>query len=56
MMQRGDMLIRNGTILTMDSRFSIIEKGLVAIQGDAIAYVGIDEGSAWEGEKVIDAR
>jgi hypothetical protein len=31
-----DILIENGTILTMDSQISIIENGFLGIQGDTI--------------------
>src|SRR5580704_6642957 len=35
-----DLLIRNATIVTMDSDRRIIEDGVVAVKGDAIAFVG----------------
>ena len=39
-----DTLITNGTILTMDSDFTTIKDGVLAIKDDAIIYVGNAEG------------
>jgi 5-methylthioadenosine/S-adenosylhomocysteine deaminase len=35
-----DLLIKNGTIVTMDGERRILEDGLVAVSGDAITFVG----------------
>jgi 5-methylthioadenosine/S-adenosylhomocysteine deaminase len=43
MMAGMDILIRNGTILTMDHDSRIIDKGSIAVQGDQIAAVGTSE-------------
>ena len=53
-MQPFDILIKNGTILTMDSRDLIVEKGVIGLQGDRIAYLG-NENSHFQAQKTIDA-
>ncbi len=53
-MQSFDILIKNGTILTMDPANSVIENGVVGINNDLIAFIGIDNGCL-DAEKVIDA-
>jgi 5-methylthioadenosine/S-adenosylhomocysteine deaminase len=55
-MPEADLLIKNGTLLTMDGRASIIEKGFVAVAGDIISHVGADHGSPMKAKKVIDAK
>jgi 5-methylthioadenosine/S-adenosylhomocysteine deaminase len=55
-MLEADLLIKNGTLLTMDSRASIIENGFVAVTGDIISRVGADRGSRMKAKKVIDAK
>lgn len=55
--QPVDILIVNGTVLTMDSTDSVIRNGVVAVSGECIRYAGpagkIDPRSA---ARVIDAR
>ena len=55
MVQQFDIIIKNGTILTMDSENSVFEKGSLLINGDTIAHVGDLEESA-QAPKVIDAH
>jgi 5-methylthioadenosine/S-adenosylhomocysteine deaminase len=55
-MLEADLLIKNGTLLTMDDRASIIEKGFVAVTGDTISGVGADRSSPMKAKKVIDAK
>ena len=43
-MQTFDILIENGTILTMDSHDSIISNGSLGIKGDTITYIGENKG------------
>ncbi len=50
-----DILIKNGLVVTMDSKRRVIEKGYVAIVGDRIAEVGKDSLDK-SAEKVIDAK
>jgi len=51
-----DILIRGCTILPMDGR-RVIEKGLIAIGGDRLSYVGkASEAPGIGAEKVIDGR
>ncbi len=39
-MQDADLIIKNGTILTMDFKNSILENGFLAIRGDRISHMG----------------
>jgi 5-methylthioadenosine/S-adenosylhomocysteine deaminase len=55
-MPEADLLIKNGTLLTMDARASIIENGFVAVAGDIISHVGAKHGSPMKAKKVIDAK
>jgi 5-methylthioadenosine/S-adenosylhomocysteine deaminase len=53
----ADLLIINGTVITMDSEDSVIENGAVAVKGENIAAVGkAGELSAFKASKIIDAR
>ncbi|RLE87775.1 MAG: amidohydrolase, partial [Thermoprotei archaeon] len=54
-MPEFDILIKNGLVVTMDSRRRVIEEGYVAIVGDKIAEVDKDP-SDKSAEKVIDAK
>ena len=38
--ERVDYIIRNGTVVTMDSSARIIENGAVAVRGERIVEVG----------------
>lgn len=51
-----DIVIKNGTILTMNPENAIHEGGFLGITGDTISIVGGDESEPAEGKKVIDAR
>lgn len=55
-MKRSDLLIINGTILTMDSRNSTIENGFISIGGDTIARMGELIEKDMDARKTIDAR
>jgi len=53
-MQQYDIIVKNGTILTMDNENSVFENGRLCVKGDIIAKVGdMDEGS-FEAKKLID--
>jgi 5-methylthioadenosine/S-adenosylhomocysteine deaminase len=54
-MKAFDILIRNGTVLTMDSQGSIIERGFVGIKGDSIVAIGHANAPDSEARKVLDA-
>lgn len=53
----GRMLIKNGTVITMDPSRRIIKNGAVAIENDRIVDVGKTEGlKDFQAEKVYDAK
>jgi 5-methylthioadenosine/S-adenosylhomocysteine deaminase len=52
-----DILIKNGTILTMDPQNSLLINGIVAINGDSISYIGQMENDILvNAKRVIDAK
>ncbi|RLB13777.1 MAG: S-adenosylhomocysteine deaminase [Deltaproteobacteria bacterium] len=51
-----DIVIKNGTILTMDPENRVYEKGFLGVTGDTISHVGTDGSMPPHGKKVIDAR
>jgi 5-methylthioadenosine/S-adenosylhomocysteine deaminase len=55
-MLEADLLIKNGTVLTMDASATVIENGFVAVSGDTISRVGTDDGRQVKAKKVIDAK
>jgi 5-methylthioadenosine/S-adenosylhomocysteine deaminase len=56
--QRVDLVVRNGTVVTVDAERRVIERGAVAVDGGAIVAVGpqAEIGSAYAGRQVLDAR
>lgn len=54
-MEKADIIIENGTILTMDRQDSIIENGFLAITGDLLSYIGTEKPHL-EAHKTIDAK
>jgi 5-methylthioadenosine/S-adenosylhomocysteine deaminase len=55
-MQAFDIIIKNGIVLTMDSKNSVLEKVLVCIEGDTISHICSDEGNTFKADKIIDAK
>jgi len=55
-MQLYDMVIKNGTILTMDSRNRVIKNGWLGIKDDSIIDVGDDSDLPKQGKQIIDAK
>jgi len=55
-MRSFDIVIRNGTILTMDAAGSLITNGIVGIDGESISYIGQENGDLINAKTVIDAR
>jgi 5-methylthioadenosine/S-adenosylhomocysteine deaminase len=51
-----DILLKGGTILTMDKKGSLIPRGHLAIRGDSIAALGEGDGNGIKARKVIDTR
>jgi 5-methylthioadenosine/S-adenosylhomocysteine deaminase len=54
-MQSVDMIIKNGTILTMDAKNTVYEKGFLCIQGEKILHVGEGSLENYQATKTIDA-
>ncbi len=55
-MEPVDIIIENGTILTMDHKNPIIEGGVLCIKGDTISHLGSKGQDIFEAQKKIDAR
>lgn len=55
-MQKVDLIIKNGTILTMNNQMEVIENGVVIIEGNKITAIGNNAlANEYQAEKVIDA-
>jgi len=54
-MQHPDIIIKNGTILTMNKEGAVLEEGLVCIEGNTISYVGPQDNMDIGSGRVIDA-
>ena len=54
-MESYDILVKNGTILTMDALNSTIREGALGIKGDVIVYMGPAGVKPFQARKVIDA-
>jgi 5-methylthioadenosine/S-adenosylhomocysteine deaminase len=50
-----DIVVENGTILTMDAKHTTIERGQLGLSGDTIAYMGPVGAREVRGTRVIDA-
>jgi len=55
-MTGADILVHNGTILTMDSQNKIISNGILAISGNKISYIGKDEKGSIKAKKELDTQ
>ena len=55
-MKQADIIIKNGTVLTVDSKNSIFETGFLCIRGDSISKIGTGTPTSVTAEKIIDAR
>ncbi len=56
MMQQVDIIVENGTILTMDSENAVIDNGFLCINGDSISHIDCDNRDTFQAAKVIDAN
>jgi 5-methylthioadenosine/S-adenosylhomocysteine deaminase len=56
--EKADLIVTNGTVVTMDPARRVIENGAVAVRGDSILAVDTSENisSQFDAAKVIDAR
>ncbi len=55
-MQNVDIIIQNGTILTMDAKNSLLENGFLCIQDDSISHIGDSTPDSFTADKIIDAK
>jgi 5-methylthioadenosine/S-adenosylhomocysteine deaminase len=55
-MNASDILIHNGTILTMNDRNEVIPNGMLSISGDTIRSIKGGERGSTEAKKVLDAQ
>ena len=55
-MTKADILVHNGTILTMDSQNTIIYDGMLAISGSTISYIGKNERGPIKANKELDTQ
>lgn len=57
-MESIDILIINGSVLTMDPQDTLIENGAVAVSADRIVEVGTEDAlsASYQAAKIIDAR
>jgi 5-methylthioadenosine/S-adenosylhomocysteine deaminase len=55
-MQQVDMMIKNGTILTMDRENSILEDNFLCIQGDTISHISAHGEGSFEAMITVDAK
>jgi 5-methylthioadenosine/S-adenosylhomocysteine deaminase len=55
-MQTFDLVIKNGTILTMDPANPVISNGIVGINSDHIAFIGRGNGDLIDAQKIINAK
>ena len=55
-MEQVDIIVENGTVLTMDEENAIHERGFVCIKEDTISHVGSGDKNVFEAKKRIDAK
>lgn len=55
-MEHLDVLIKNGTILTMDAQNSVIQQGVLGIKGDTISTIGTGNRKKFQAKRIIDAK
>jgi 5-methylthioadenosine/S-adenosylhomocysteine deaminase len=54
--KQADIIIKNGTILTMDPHQPVVERGFLCIQGDAISAIAQGDPLEVRARKTIDAK
>ena len=55
-MEKFDVLIKNGTILTMDAQNSVIQDGLLGVGKETISFIGGESDKPYAAKKIIDAK
>jgi 5-methylthioadenosine/S-adenosylhomocysteine deaminase len=55
-MQHVDIIIKNGTILTMDRENAVLDNGFLCIREDTISHIGKNDDNGFKAAKRIDAK
>ncbi|MFC1488673.1 amidohydrolase family protein [Thermodesulfobacteriota bacterium] len=55
-MQHADIIVNNGSILTMDSTHTVLENAFLSISGDEITHIGNQNPASFKAKKMIDAK
>ena len=55
-MQDFDIIIKNGTIVTMDDENPLLENGFLCVKSDTISHIGKNNEAAFGAPKAIDAK
>ena len=55
-MNQFDLVIKNGTVLTMDGQNRVLEKGFVGVSENLITHVGSENSQAYQCDQIIDAE
>jgi 5-methylthioadenosine/S-adenosylhomocysteine deaminase len=55
-MENVDLIVTNGTVLTMDERLSIVPDGFVCARAGRIRYIGSGGSEAFSAERTLDAE
>jgi len=55
-MMEADVVIANGTLLTMDAQMSVFKGGFIGVTGDRISHIGEEDPVPIRAKKVIDAQ
>lgn len=55
-MQHADLVIQNGTILTMDAKNTVLENGFLGVRDDTISHIETGKPDSIKAVKVIDAK
>ena len=55
-MEHVDIIIKNGTILTMDRENAVLDNGFLCVRDDTISHIGTNDDNGFKATKRIDAK